>query len=106
MQPDICVISDLSILVYKGCLGTPDIVVEILSPGNNVTELKNKYKIFEETGIKEYWVVSPQDKSFLVYTLIDGKFQPSRTMVAGDIVKSGVPDGFTVNLEEMFSQLD
>lgn len=106
VQPDLCVICDKSILDAKGCLGAPDIVVEILSPSNNVTELKNKYEIYQEAAIKEYWVVSPQDKTFLIYTLQNGAYQPSRLMVAGDIVTSSVLEGFSLDLKEMFDNLD
>ena len=106
VQPDICVICDKSILDYRGCLGAPDIVVEILSPSNNVVELKNKYEIYEEAGIKEYWVVSPQDKTFLIYTLTAGHYQPSRIMVAGDVAHSAVLEGFSLDLMEMFDSID
>ncbi len=106
VQPDICVICNKSILDFKGCLGAPDIVVEILSPSNNVVELKNKYEIYEEAGVREYWIVSPQDKTFSVYTLIGGKYQPSRIMVAGDIVHSSVLEGFSLDLKDMFDSLD
>lgn len=40
LQPDICVICDQAKLDDKGCIGAPDIVVEILSPGNNKKELE------------------------------------------------------------------
>jgi Uma2 family endonuclease len=60
LQPDICVICNPSKLDDRGCIGAPDIVVEILSPGNNAKELKNKYEVYEESVVKEYWVVSPQ----------------------------------------------
>src|ERR1039458_6641605 len=59
LQPDICVICDLSKIQKKGCIGAPDIVVEILSPGNTTKEMKLKYKAYEDAGVKEYWVVSP-----------------------------------------------
>ncbi len=103
LQPDICVVCDPSKLDMKGCIGAPDIVVEILSPSNNVVELKNKYDVYEQAGVLEYWVVSPQDKTFLVYRLTNGKYQASRLMVAGDIVTSGVLAGFSVDLEKLFS---
>ncbi|MBC7553227.1 MAG: Uma2 family endonuclease [Taibaiella sp.] len=106
VQPDISVICNKSILDFKGCLGAPDIVVEILSPSNNVVELKNKYEIYEEAGIKEYWVVSPQDKTFLVYTLVNGRYVPSRLMVAGNVVHSAVLEGFSLDLQDMFDHLD
>ena len=103
VQPDLCVICDPSKIDKRGCIGAPDIVIEILSPSNNRKELKNKYEVYEEAGVKEYWIVSPQDHSFLVYTLTDQKFVPSRLMTEGDIVKSTVLPGFSLDLEELFS---
>ena len=56
-------------------------MVEILSPGNNKTELLNKYSIYEEFEVKEYWVLSPAEKTFLKYTLDErGKYQPSKLL--------------------------
>ena len=106
LQPDICVICDKSKLDNRGCIGAPDIVVEILSPINNVIELKNKYDVYEQAGVPEYWVVSPQDKTFLVYTLTTGKYVPSRLMVEGDIVFTSVLDGYSLNLKEMFEDIN
>ncbi len=104
VQPDICVICDLNKIDAKGCIGAPDIVVEILSPGNNSKELKNKYEVYEEAGVREYWVVSPQDNTFVVYTLVNGKYEPSRLMVAGDVITSSVLDGFSLDLTELFGE--
>ena len=102
VQPDICVICDPAKLDDRGCLGAPDIVVEILSPGNNTKELKNKYDIYEESGVKEYWIVSPQDETFVRYTLEEGRYTPSRYMVAGDIVTTSVLPGFKLDLAKVF----
>lgn len=104
VQPDVCVICDPSKLDDKGCIGAPDIVVEILSPGNNRKELKNKYEVYEESGVLEYWIVSPQDKTFLKYTLHNGSYQPSRLMTSGDVVTTPVLPGFVLDLEEVFAQ--
>lgn len=106
LQPDICVICNKSILDAKGCLGAPDIVVEILSPSDSVTELSNKYDIYLEAGVKEYWVVSPQNKTFLMYTLQDGKYMPSRLMVAGHTATSTVLNGFSLDLTALFNSMD
>lgn len=103
LQPDICVICDPSKLDDRGCIGAPDIVVEILSPSNNKKELKNKYEVYEESGVLEYWVVSPQDKTFLAYILDEsGKYQPTRLMVGGDIYSTPVLEGFELDLEVVF----
>src|ERR1700761_7221910 len=62
VQPDVCVICDMAKLAdQRSCLGAPDIVVEILSKGNNKKELKTKYDLYEEFGVKEYWVVYPDE---------------------------------------------
>jgi Uma2 family endonuclease len=103
VQPDICVICDTSKLDDKGCIGAPDIVVEILSPGNNAKELCNKYEVYEEAGVKEYWIVSPQDQTFLVYTLSNGRFKPSKLMVSGETIVSSVLPGFQLQLSEIFT---
>lgn len=103
LQPDICVICDPAKLDKRGCLGAPDIVVEILSPGNNQKELRNKYDIYQEHGVKEYWIISPQDKTFLKYTLVNGKYEALRLMTVGDVVETAILPGFTLDLETVFA---
>lgn len=102
VQPDICVVCDMKKIDKKGCLGAPDIIVEILSPSNSEKELKTKYDVYEEAGVKEYWVVFPTQKTMLIYTLIDGKYAPSRLLVNSDVVRSSVLPGFTLHLSEVF----
>jgi Uma2 family endonuclease len=106
LQPDVCVVCDTSKYDKRGCIGAPDIVVEILSPDNNAKELKNKFDAYEEAGVKEYWIVSPQDKTFLVNTLIDGKYVTSRPMTSGDTITTAVLPGFSMDLKELFDTLD
>ena len=102
VQPDVCVICDRVKIDEKGCLGTPDIVIEILSPSNNVLEINNKFNLYEESGVKEYWIVSPQDNTFLVNILIDGHYITSRPMSAGNVLTSKVLPGFSLDLKEFF----
>jgi len=104
VQPDICVICDRSKIDERGCLGAPSIVVEILSPGNNKTELQNKYEVYEESGVQEYWIVSPQDKTFFRYTLNqDGVYVASKLLPSDSEVTTPVLPGFILNLEEVFA---
>src|SRR5690554_3746473 len=74
VQPDICVICDRSKLDDLGCIGAPDLIIEILSPGNNKKELKNKYEVYEESGVGEYWIVHPHEQTFITYTSIERKY--------------------------------
>jgi Uma2 family endonuclease len=103
VQPDISVICDLSKLDDKGCWGAPDLVVEILSPGNSRVELQNKYELYQEYGVREYWVIHPSECTLLIYTLVEEKFQPSRLFTSGDKVRSIVIEGFELDLEEVFN---
>jgi len=103
VQPDICVICDQKKIDDKGCIGAPDLVVEILSPGNNKKELKNKYEVYEEAGVLEYWIIQPVEKTFFKYTLTEGLYQSSRMLTIGDEVTTGILPGFVLNLDELFA---
>ncbi|MCD8538398.1 MAG: Uma2 family endonuclease [Leadbetterella sp.] len=74
VQPDICVICDPAKIDDRGCIGPPDLVIEILSPGNTQKEMGIKFDLYEENGVKEYWLVEPQDRAIIVYTLKEGKY--------------------------------
>lgn len=74
VQPDLCVICDPNKLDAKGCLGAPDLVVEILSPGNTRKEMKNKFELYEEQGVKEYWIVYPDTRNIQIFVLKEGKY--------------------------------
>jgi Uma2 family endonuclease len=87
----------------KGCFGAPDLIVEILSPGNSRVEVQNKYELYQEYGVREYWVVHPTDCTLLIYTLLDGKFIPSKLFTSGDRITSIVLPGFELDLEEVFT---
>jgi Uma2 family endonuclease len=106
VQPDICVVCDLNKLMdQRGCLGAPDIVVEILSPGNNAKEIKIKYDLYEEFGVKEYWVVYPDEQSLLRYALNkDEKFTAEgRALTLGDKITTPILPGFELPLDDVFA---
>jgi Uma2 family endonuclease len=102
VQPDVCVICDKNKVDARGCLGAPDIVVEILSPGNNLVEINKKFDLYEQSGVKEYWIVSPQDNTFSVNILIDGRYITSRPLTSGKIFTSTVLPDFSLDLRELF----
>lgn len=106
VQPDICVICDKSKLDVMGCIGAPDLIVEILSPGSNKKELKNKYEVYEESGVKEYWIIHPDEQTVMTYTLTSGKYLPSRLFTSGDIIESKCIPGFLLDLEYVFTGLN
>jgi Uma2 family endonuclease len=105
VQPDICVVCDPMKIDERGCFGAPDIVVEILSPGNNKKELRNKYEVYEENGVKEYWIIHPLEKTFMKYVLDEHeKYQPTKLLTMGDIVTTDILPGFQLDLDEVFAE--
>ncbi|WP_114749697.1 Uma2 family endonuclease [Pleomorphovibrio marinus] len=106
VQPDICVICDPEKLDDRGCIGAPDLIVEILSPGNSKTELKHKFELYESKGVREYWIIHAETQDLLIYTLINGKYDPSKLFTSGDVVESKVIKGFVLDLEEFFWEIE
>ncbi|MEX2592592.1 MAG: Uma2 family endonuclease [Anditalea sp.] len=106
VQPDICVICDKKKLDDAGCIGAPDLIVEILSPGNNKKELKNKYEVYQEYGVREYWIIHPNEQTLLIYSLKNSGFIPSRLFTSGDNVGSNVIHGFNLDLEDFFKDME
>lgn len=105
LQPDICIVCDLSKLDEKGCDGAPDLVIEILSPRNSDKEMKLKYDVYEESGVREYWIVQPEYQNVLIYVLDDsGKFIGKHPLTASDFLKSTIFPDFTIDLSEAFAE--
>lgn len=105
VQPDICVICDPEKIDEFGCIGAPDLIIEILSPGNNRKEIQNKYEVYEESGVQEYWVIHPNECTLMIYTLVEGKYLPSKLFTIGEIVESKVISGFKLDLTEVFENI-
>ena len=67
VQPDLSVFCDQEKLDHKGAKGAPDLVVEILSPGNSRRDMKDKFEVYELAGVREYWIFHPIDSFVLPY---------------------------------------
>ncbi len=102
VQPDICVICDPEKLDELGCIGAPDLIIEILSPGNNKKEIQNKFEVYEESGVKEYWLIHPNECTLIIFTLVNGKYQGSRLFTFGDKVASQAVADFVLDLDGVF----
>ena len=72
--PDVMIICSKDIIRDNGIYGTPDLVVEVLSPGTEKRDRGIKKNLYEICGVKEYWLANPEIKSVEVYLLIDQKF--------------------------------
>ncbi len=116
VQPDILVICDPSKIIEKGCLGAPDLIIEILSPSTSKKDLNEKFGLYEKHGVKEYWVVDPGNKYIRVFHLLTerkniGKYDDGTLIPPADwreennIAESVVLEGFQVDVKELFDSL-
>jgi Uma2 family endonuclease len=69
VQPDLCVICDPTKIETRGCLGAPDLIVEVVSPRTAARDWKDKFDLYEEVGVGEYWIVLPQENDISVFVL-------------------------------------
>ena len=72
--PDVMIVCDPNIINEDGINGVPDLIVEILSPSTAKRDKNEKFRLYEKFGVKEYWIVDPNNKFVDVYHLIDSKF--------------------------------
>lgn len=102
VQPDITVICDPGKIDKKGCIGSPDLVIEILSEGNNKADVEEKFNIYEDAGITEYWIVHPTEQTITVYALHGKKYIGSKPYAAGETIRSRVLRGLDFEVAEVF----
>lgn len=102
VQPDLMVVCDKSKVDARGIHGTPDLVIEILSPSTWRHDCLIKYSLYQKAGVKEYWIVDAEKQVVLVHTLEDGQYHAPRVYTAGDSVPAEVLEGCTVELAAVF----
>ncbi len=103
VQPDLCIVCDESKLDARGAIGAPELIIEILSPGNSYKEMTYKYELYEEAGVLEYWLVNPTDKTILIYVLKDGIFVGQQPLIEESTIKSPLFPQLDFTLSELFN---
>ncbi len=103
VQPDICVICDEKKLDKRGCIGSPDLIIEIQSPGNTKREMKDKFELYEEAGVKEYWIVDSVQNFALIYYLNEaGKYIGTKPYSQEEVFNSVIFPELEVDLKKVF----
>ena len=74
VQPDISVICDKNKLTDSGCTGSPDMIIEIVSPSNSSHDYITKLNLYQKYKVKEYWIIDPRVKKTYVYKLGENEF--------------------------------
>ena len=105
VQPDLCIVCDLTKLDDRGCLGAPDLIVEILSPGNAAREMRLKKDLYAEAGVREYWVVSITHETVTRFNLNEtGEYGSPFIFVNDEEMSSIIFPDFKVQLKDIFPE--
>ena len=104
VEPDIVVVCDHSKLDDRGCKGAPDMVVEILSPSTQRHDRLVKLGLYQRAGVREYWIVSPDDQTVQVLTLSNGLLLPHEVYSRKDVAKVNALDGCFIELSKVFPE--
>jgi len=103
VQPDLVVVCDPAKLGKEGCEGAPDLVIEILSPSNTAIEMHRKLGLYQDAGVREYWVIDPDQKLIEIYRLINDHYEPYMLRL-GDTVQSPLFSGLAIPVKTIFDQ--
>lgn len=102
VQPDISVICDRNKLNDKGCIGAPDLIVEIISPSNQSNDYVRKLSLYEHFQVREYWIINPMQKTILIYTLDDAKhYGAPITHYFTDKIKVNIYDNLIIDFNKL-----
>lgn len=105
VEPDISVICDSDKLTDRGCMGAPDWIIEIVSPGNPEHDYVYKLHLYADAGVREYWIVDPQKERILVYHLEQAEFEVE-TFTFRNIVKANIYDDLVINFPDIAKLLN
>ena len=106
VQPDISVICDKKKITPRGCHGSPDLIIEILSPSTARRDVKEKRKLYRRFSVKEYWIVDPLNRRVDIYKLNkDGYYEFPEVYAEDDKIKVSLfNDELIVDLSVIFAE--
>ena len=104
VQPDLCVVCDPSMIDAAGCTGAPDLIVEILSDSTAKIDRKDKFDLYEQNKVKEYWIIDPYYKTLTVNILGENqKYEILyREAMAPEKIKVFILKDLIINLSKVF----
>ncbi len=103
VQPDIVVVCDDRQIRETHIEGAPALVIEIVSPSSAMQDRMRKMRLYAETGVKEYWIVTPHPSMVEIF-LLDGKnYRMHKAFGRDDILTAGTIKNLKINLKEVFN---
>jgi Uma2 family endonuclease len=102
VEPDITVVCDPSKIQPKGCVGVPDLVVEVISLSTALKDKRVKLKSYRLAGVQEYWIVDPVNQIVEVYKFSENVFTEPQVYGNDEIVMDSLFKDLEINLQDIF----
>lgn len=104
VEPDISVVCDRGKIDKYGCKGAPDLIIEILSPSTRRHDRLLKLNLYQLAGVREYWIVNPENKAVQVFIQDDGVLKIQEDYGREDMAEVNVLNGCFIELNKAFSE--
>ena len=77
-------------------------MIEIISPKNRKHDVETKFNLYLEAGVKEYWLVDPQDRMILIYSLKNDEYIGSKPFIEGMKLNSNLFPELDIEVDDIF----
>jgi len=104
VQPDLVFVAAerMNIVTRRAIEGTPDLAVEVLSPSTWLNDRRTKFALYAEMGVREYWIVDPDEQTVEVFSLQEGRYGLVDCFGLGTTLHSDLLPGFEVAVADIF----
>jgi Uma2 family endonuclease len=104
VQPDLVFVAAgrLDIVTERAIEGAPELAVEVLSPSNWLDDRRTKFALYAEMGVREYWIVDPDERTVEVFSLREGRYAIVGRFGADETLRSDLLPGFEVAIADLF----
>ena len=104
LQPDILFVSRerVAAIVKERIEGSPDLVVEVLSPSTFHKDIRRKMRVYSQFGVREYWIVDPEEQTMELYQRVGEKLELDRRFASQETFQSSLLPGFQLEVRSIF----
>lgn len=103
VQPDLIFIARdrLNVISERGIDGPPDVVVEVLSPSTRLNDLNVKRDLYAASGVRQYWIIEPRDRSVEIFTLVDRRYTIEGHFSPGEAIRPTLFPGLEIPVDQL-----